>query len=107
MPAFHPFETLAAWSFFDPIADTSSLAHHAVMSLDGYNRFVVRSTGWSLWAVIAISSLTWIATIADHLLHLGWGWDAQIIWIAPIIVAGALLMRLLSRAIFRWVGALD
>src|SRR5690242_19980717 len=92
---------------FRPIADISSVAHPTVMSLDGYNRFVVRSTDWSLWAVVAISSLMWIATIADHFLDLGWGWDVQIIWIAPIVVAGALLTRVLSRAILRWVGALD
>jgi hypothetical protein len=77
------------------------------MSLERYNRFVVRSTELSLWAIVFLVSLMWIVTLADHLLRLGWGWDVQIIWIAPIIVVGALLTRLLSRAIFRWVGALD
>ena len=77
------------------------------MSLDGYNRFVVRSTNLSCCAVVVAANLMWVATIADHFLRLGWGWDVQIIWIAPIIVAGALLTRFLSRVIFRWVGALD
>jgi hypothetical protein len=77
------------------------------MSLDSYNRFVVRSTDVSCWAVAIAAALMWVATLADHFLRLGWGWDVQIIWIAPIIIAGALVTRLLSRIIFRWVGALD
>jgi len=77
------------------------------MSLAGYNRFVVRSTGVTCWAVVVAALLMWVATLADHFLGLGWGWDVQIIWIAPIIVAGALVTWLLSRIIFRWVGALD
>lgn len=77
------------------------------MSLAGYNRFVVRSTDVSCWAVVIVAALMWLATLADHFLRLGWGWDVRIIWIAPIIVTGALLTRLLGRIIFRWVGALD
>ena len=92
---------------FRPIADISSVAHHAVMPLAGYNRFVVRSTDISCWAVVIAAALMWVATVTDHFLRLGWGWDTQIIWIAPIIVAGALITRLLSRIIFRSVGALD
>jgi hypothetical protein len=77
------------------------------MSLKSYNRFVVRSTDVGCWLAFSFAALMWIATIADHTLRLGWGWDVQIIWLAPIIMAGALLTRFLSRLIFRWVGASD
>jgi hypothetical protein len=77
------------------------------MSLEAYNRFVVRGTDLSCWAVAVVAATIWFATIADHFLRLRWGWDVQIIWIAPFIIAEALLVRLLSRVIFRWVGALD
>ncbi len=77
------------------------------MSLRSYNRFVVRSTDLTCWAVVILAAFMWVATLADHLLRLGWGWDTQIIWIAPIIVGGALLTRKLSHVLFRWVGALD
>ena len=77
------------------------------MPLAGYNRFVVRSTDISCWAVVIAAALMWVATVADHFLRLGRDGTLEIIWIAPIIVAGALILRLLSRIIFRSVGALD
>jgi hypothetical protein len=77
------------------------------MALDGYNRFLVRSTDLTCWAVVILAALMWVATLADHILQLGWGWDIQIIWIAPIIIGVALLTRKLSRVVFRSVGALD
>lgn len=77
------------------------------MSLESYNRFAVRSFEISILMVIIGATLMWLATLADHFLALGWGWDPQIIWIAPVIVAGALLTRTLGRLIFRSVGASD
>ncbi|BAI95178.1 hypothetical protein SJA_C1-03440 [Sphingobium indicum UT26S] len=47
-----------------------------------------------------------MATVTDHLFDMGWGWDARIIWTAPIIVAGAVSVRLIGLAICRAVGAI-
>jgi hypothetical protein len=77
------------------------------MALDGYNRFVVRSTDLVCWLVVSLAAIMWVATVMDHFLRFGWGWHIQIIWIAPIIVGGAMITRLLARVIFRWMGALD
>jgi hypothetical protein len=76
------------------------------MSPNSYDRFLVRSTDLTCWAVVILAGLMWLATLADHFLRLGWGWDVQIIWVAPIIIGGGLLVRKLSRRIYRWVGAL-
>jgi hypothetical protein len=56
-------------------------------------------------AVVVVVSAMWLATVADRLLHLGWGWDRQILWIAPIIVVGAMLVRVIGHGVFRLVGA--
>ncbi len=73
------------------------------MSLDRYNRFVVRSTEISCWAIVIVAACMWVAAVADRLLPLGWGWDVQIIWIAPILIGGTLLTRTLCRLVFRRV----
>jgi hypothetical protein len=77
------------------------------MSLERFHRFNVRSTEISCLVIAVMAALMWLATAADHLFGLRWGWDVEIIWIAPIVGGGALLIRTLARAIFRWVGATD
>ena len=95
-------------SAFDPIADIRASAHHSPrMSHERYNRFVVRSTNISLWMVAIVAGALWVATLADHILSLGWGFDIQGLWLAPLIATGALLVRAISLAIFRVFGALD
>lgn len=75
------------------------------MASDHYYRQVVRSFNISLSVAALAACVMWLATAADHLFTLGWGWDQQILWISPIIVGGALVVRLLGQAIFRAVGA--
>ena len=77
------------------------------MSPDRFHRINARFTEIICLAVAAIVALIWLATVADYLLRLGWGWDIENIWTAPIVVAGALLVRTLARAVFRWIGAID
>ncbi len=57
-------------------------------------------------AVIVAVCGMWLATVADQVFHLGWAWDRQILWIAPIIIVGTMLVRFVGRSIFRWVGAM-
>ena len=75
------------------------------MRQSGAEKLAVGGFNASTIAVIVAVSGMWLATLADRLLHLGWGWDRQILWVAPIIVLGTMLARLIGRGIFRWVGA--
>lgn len=75
------------------------------MRQSGTERFAVGGFNVSTIAVIAAVSLMWLATVADRMFDLGWGWDRQILWTASIIVIGTLLTRLIGHGIFRWVGA--
>ena len=77
------------------------------MSSDRFHRLNVRGTEIICWIAVAMAALMWVATVADHLLGLRWGWDIDIIWVAPIVGGGALLVRALARVIYRWVGASD
>lgn len=77
------------------------------MSPERFHRFNVRSTEIICLVGAAMAALMWLATVLDHLLDLRWGWDIEIIWIAPIIIGGALLTRTLARVIFRWMGVID
>ena len=63
------------------------------MKLDTYHRWVVGWFNISFVAITVMVSFMWLATIADRLLGLKWGWDRQIIWIAPIILLGAIIVR--------------
>jgi hypothetical protein len=75
------------------------------MVSDRYIRQVAGSFNVGLSLTVFAVSMMWIATAADRLFRLGWGWDRQILWIAPIIVGGALVVRLVGHSIFRAVGA--
>jgi len=50
---------------------------------------------------VALLSFMWIATAADWLFALGWGWDRQILWLAPPMMAFAALVRFCAFAIFK------
>lgn len=52
--------------------------------------------------IMVVVAVMWIATAADYFLSLGWGWDEQGLWIAPIILAVAILIRLAGNAIIRF-----
>ena len=75
------------------------------MKLDIYHRWVVSWFNISFVAITVMVSFMWLATIADRLLGLKWGWDRQIIWIAPIILLGAIIVRSIGHGIFRLFGA--
>ncbi len=77
------------------------------MSLTRFHRLNVRSTDIICLGIAMLAAVAWLATAADRLFDLRLGWDVEILWIAPIVGFGALLIRMVARAIFRWVGALD
>jgi len=76
------------------------------MMSDHYNRLLVGSFKIISLVIAFVVCLMWLATAADHLFGLNWGWDRQILWIAPIIVGVAFLVRFVGKAIFRAVGAI-
>lgn len=53
---------------------------------------------------VALLSVTWVATICDWAFNLGWGWDRQIIWLAPPMILFAAFVRFCCMAIFKFVG---
>ncbi len=75
------------------------------MSSERYNRFVVGSFNVVGKAIIVATCLMWLITLADLLLGLGWGWDKQGLWLAPIIIVMGIAVLMGGNAIFRLVGA--
>ena len=69
------------------------------MALDRYNRRVVGSFNIILSITQLAACVMWVATAADRLFGLGWGWDRQILWLAPIIVGVAFVVGRIGRAI--------
>ena len=53
---------------------------------------------------VALLSVMWIATVCDWAFNLHWGWDRQIIWLAPPMLIFAALVRFCCLAIFKSVG---
>lgn len=75
------------------------------MRQSGTEKLAVGGFNLSIVAIIVAVSGMWLATLVDYLFHLGWGWDRQILWVAPIIIVGAMLVRLIGHAVFRLIGA--
>ncbi len=55
-------------------------------------------------AFVILLSAIWGTTLCDWALNLGWGWDRQILWLAPPMMFFAVVLRLVCMAIFRFVG---
>ncbi len=53
---------------------------------------------------VTLASTMWVATLCDWAFNLRWGWDRQILWLAPPMVLFALVLRLFCTAIFKFVG---
>lgn len=54
-------------------------------------------------AVIVLTTVMWVATLCDQLFKIGWGWDRQILWLAPPMLLFAVVVRFCCTAIFRFV----
>ncbi|MGK6318998.1 hypothetical protein [Sphingomonas sp. DT-204] len=54
---------------------------------------------------IALLAFMWVAAAADLLFAFGWGWDRQILWLAPPMMLFAALVRFCAFAIFKFVGS--
>jgi len=53
---------------------------------------------------VVVIGLMWAATACDYVFGLGWGWDTQIIWLGPLMIAWGFFVRFCARAIFAFIG---
>jgi hypothetical protein len=70
-------------------------------------RFVAgqrKGVNFVLAAFVIFASVMWSATLCDWVFNLGWGWDRQILWLAPPMMLFAVVLRFFCMAIFRLVG---
>lgn len=55
-------------------------------------------------AFMIVISVMWSAALCDWTFNLGWGWDRQILWLAPPMMLVAVVVRFVCMAVFRFVG---
>jgi hypothetical protein len=55
-------------------------------------------------AFFVLLLVMWVATVCDWAFNLGWGWDRQIIWLAPPMMLFAVFVRFCCMAIFKFFG---
>ncbi len=54
-------------------------------------------------AFAVLATVMWVATLCDQVFKLGWGWDRQILWLAPPMLLFAVVVRFCCMAIFRFI----
>lgn len=54
-------------------------------------------------AFAVLATVMWVATVLDQAFTLNWGWDRQILWLAPPMLLFAIFVRFCCMAIFRFV----
>jgi hypothetical protein len=52
----------------------------------------------------ALLVVMWVATVCDWAFNLGWGWDRQIIWLAPPMLLFGVFVRFCCMAMFNFFG---
>jgi hypothetical protein len=53
---------------------------------------------------VGLVTFMWVATVIDKTFGMGWGWDSQLLWLAPPMVLFAVLLRFCAMAILKFVG---
>jgi len=54
-------------------------------------------------AFCCLVTTMWVATVLDWAINLGWGWDRQGLWLGPLMVLFAVLVRFCATAILKFV----
>ena len=52
-----------------------------------------------------VAALMWLAAMLDHFLALGWDWDPKVLWMAPLMMGFAVVLKFVGHAIFRFIGS--
>lgn len=89
---------------YRPIADVVTSCYALLMSTERFIAGQRRGVNVILTAFAIVVSFMWAATLCDWTFNLGWGWDVEILWLAPLILLFAVVLRSLYMAIFRFVG---
>jgi hypothetical protein len=55
----------------------------------------------ALFAIVV--SIVWVATLCDWSFNLGWGYDQQMLWTAPLGLLFAIALRWVAMGIFKFV----
>lgn len=93
---------------YRPIADMSVSCDARTMQLQKYVQLQRKGVNAIFAAFATLLSAMWVATVCDQVFALGWGWDRQILWLAPPMLLFAVFVRFCCMAIFRFVeGAYD
>jgi len=87
-----------------PIADVTFRCHDRGMNTERFIAGQRKGVNFILTAFVILTSVMWGATVCDWAFHLGWGWDRQILWLAPPMMLFGVVLRFLCMAIFRFVG---
>lgn len=59
-----------------------------------------------IFAAFAILvTVMWAATLCDWAFNLGWGWDRQGLWLAPLMMLFAVAIRFLGMGILRFISS--
>jgi hypothetical protein len=75
-----------------------------------YERFAVwfkKDSSWTFWSIVAVVSVMWLVTLLDFAFGLGWGWDKRGLFVAPLIVLIATIIRLWHVAVDKLINRLS
>jgi uncharacterized membrane protein YeiH len=64
------------------------------MRYERFHAWFRKEFDWTFWSIVAVVSVMWGATILDFALGLGWGWDKEVLWVAPLILLTAFVVRI-------------
>lgn len=69
------------------------------MRYERFDAWFRKEFDWTFWSIVAVVSVIWAATILDFALSLGWGWNSQVLWAAPLVLLIAFAVRIWKVAI--------
>ena len=73
------------------------------MNIERYVAFHRKGVNLIFAMFAALAVVMWVATVCDWAFNLGWGWDRQIVWLAPLMLLFATFIRFGCMVIFRFV----
>ncbi|WP_156256853.1 hypothetical protein [Sandarakinorhabdus oryzae] len=52
-----------------------------------------KESRWTFWSIVAVLTVMWLATLLDFAFGLEWGWDRRGLFLAPLILLIAAIIR--------------
>jgi hypothetical protein len=72
--------------------------------MDGYKKFVVRGTKWSMIAIVGVAVCMSIAAASDRIFGLGWGYSWRDFWRPLGLSVFAVVLYAIIRGWFAFIG---